>query len=381
MKCTPYGLGFIAWIILFSCACGAGSSAPPVPPPTQVNTYTVKEGPAMYFDFYPGTMTALNQVDVRAQVSGYISGIYFTDGQKVQKGQKLYSIDPQQYQGAYEQSVANLHVAQANLAKAQQDADRYQELSKQDAIATQILDHALADLESAKRQVEAAKANTSSIGTNLRYTTIYSPFSGTIGISAVKIGTSVSPGQTTLNTISSDDPMAVDFALEERQIPRLVELQQQNDRDLKDSIFTILLADQSIYPFPGYIYLVDRAVDPQTGTIKIRIVFPNSKGLLKVGMTCNVRIKNNAGNKTILIPGKAVIEQMAEYFVFIIKGDKVKQQKIQLGPRIGDMVIVRSGLEVHQQIVTDGIQKLRDGSAVNTGQSGNNSAHDSTKGK
>ena len=174
-------MGFIAWIIFFSCACGAGSSTPPVPPPTQVNVVTVKEGSALFYDFYPGTLTALNQVDVRAQVSGYISGIYFTDGQFVKKGQKLYSIDPQQYQGAYEQAVANLHVAQANLAKAQQDADRYLELSKQDAIAKQVLDHALADLESAKRQVEAAKANTSSIETNLRYTTIYAPFSGTIG--------------------------------------------------------------------------------------------------------------------------------------------------------------------------------------------------------
>ena len=377
------------WLVLFvaagsllnSCGSNAGS-ANPAALPVLVNVFKVVPGPALYYDLYPGTVTALNQVDVRPQVSGYINGIFFTEGQFVQKGQKLYSIDPQQYQGAYEQAVANLHVAQANLAKAQQDADRYQELSKQDAIAKQTVDHAMADLESAKRQVDAAKANVSAIGTNLRYTTISAPFSGTIGISQVKIGTSVSPGQTILNTISSDEPMAVDFAPDEKQLPRILSLQQHSQADLKDSVFTISLADLSIYPYPGHIYVVDRAVDPMTGTIKVRLEFPNPKKLLRAGMSCNVRIKNDAGDKSILIPYKAVIEQMAEYFCFVVNGNKVKQVKVQLGARIGDKVLVRSGLEPDQEIVTDGIQKIRDGAAVQVGPPASSPAqHDSSKTK
>ena len=145
--------------------------------------------------------------------------IYFKEGQYVEKGQKLYSIDEQQYRGAYEQAVAQLHVDEANLAKLQQDADRYEELGKQDAIAQQTVQHAQADLEAGKKLVEAAKANVSAIEVNLRYTTINAPLSGTIGISLVKIGASVSPGTTLLNTISSDNPIAVDVALDENLIP------------------------------------------------------------------------------------------------------------------------------------------------------------------
>ncbi len=213
-------------------------------------------------------------MEVRPQVAGYITGIFFKEGQHVEKGQKLYQIDQQQYRGAYEQSVAQLNSSEANLVKLQQDADRYEELGKQDAIAQQTVQHALADLEAAKKQVEAARANVSAMEVNLRYSTIYAPLSGTIGISAVKQGASVSPGATVLNTISSDNPIAVDVAVDETLIPFI---QKQNKQDLPptDSTFTIKLADQTIYPFPGKIFIVDRAVDPQTATIKVRFLFPN----------------------------------------------------------------------------------------------------------
>jgi RND family efflux transporter MFP subunit len=244
------GMFFVGILSLASCGGNPDPSLQKAPPPVAVNTYTVQEGAAAYQDIYPGTVTALNQIEIRAQVSGYITGIFFAEGQLVHKGDKLYSIDPQQYLGSYEQSVANLKVAEANLAKADQDADRYLELSKQDAIAKQILDHALADLEANKKQVEAAKANVSAVQTNLNYTIIRAPFSGTIGISAVKLGAAVSPGQTILNTISSDNPIGVDFAVDEKQIPRFLQLQGNKEAALKDSIFTILLANQSVYPLP-----------------------------------------------------------------------------------------------------------------------------------
>ena len=202
--------------VLFSCSHPA---PPPPPPPTAVNVYSVKKGSAQYYNSYPATVTSVNEVEVRPQVAGYISGIYFKEGQHVEKGQKLYSIDEQQYRGAYEQAVAQLRVDEANLAKLQQDYDRYEELGKQDAIAQQTVQHAEADLEAGKKLVEAAKANVSAVEVNLRYTTIKAPLSGTIGISLVKIGASVSPGTTLLNIISSDNPIAVDVALDENLIP------------------------------------------------------------------------------------------------------------------------------------------------------------------
>jgi membrane fusion protein (multidrug efflux system) len=276
---------------------------------------------------------------------------------------KLYTVDQQQYKAVYEQAVANLNSAKANLMKAQQDADRYNELARSDAIAKQVEEHAKADLESAKMQVVAAEKNVNSVQTNLRYSIIEAPFNGIIGISLVKLGSSVTGGQTQLNTISSVDPMAVDFAVDEKQINRFNDLMRNKKGD-RDSIFTIILPDGKLYPYPGQISLIDRAVDSQTGTIKMRLVFSNPKNILKPGLTCNVRVKNTSGGNTLLIPFKAVTEQMGEYFVFVVTGNKVSQRKITLGDDINGMVIVKEGLQSGDEVVEDGIQKIKDNSEV-----------------
>ena len=301
------GSGLVA---LYSCgSADKKNEAPKAPPPVAVVTYAVQKGSATYYDEYPATVVALNEVQVRPQVTGYITGIFFKDGQVVRKGQKLYTIDQQQYEATYNQAVANLNVAKANLAKAQQDADRYAELQKNDAIARQTVEHAQADLQAYKMQLEAAKANVAGVQTNVRYSTIFAPFDGTIGISQVKMGTAVSPGQTILNTISSDDPVAVDFALDQKDIGRFIQLQQKG-KAVNDSTFMLELPDLSIYPQPGHISLIDRAVDPQTGTIKTRLVFSNKNKTLKSGMSCNIRVRNNGNTQLLLIPAKAVVEQM-----------------------------------------------------------------------
>jgi membrane fusion protein (multidrug efflux system) len=347
---------------LISCGDGARSAVPQAPPPTPVDVYTVATGNATYYDSYPGTATPLNQVDIKPQVSGNIIGVYFKDGQRVRKGEKLYEIDQQQYKAAVEAAEANLDVAKANLAKSQQDADRYEELARQDAIARQTLDHQLADLESAKRQVQAAQANVASVQTNLKYSVIYSPFDGTIGISQVKVGTAVYP-QTLLNSVSTDDPMAVDIAIDQAEIPRFTHYFSQGGKP-KDSLFTLVLPDGSVYEYPGSLYLLDRSVDPTTGTLKARITFPNPKNELKAGLTTNIRVKHDAGDSSLLIPYKAVVEQLGEFFVYVVENGHALQRKVQLGTRIADKIVVRSGLKAGDQIVINGVQKLRDSSAV-----------------
>jgi len=358
------------WVVMASLlvtACSDPSSNRPAAfPPVAVNAIAVHQGSATFYDEFPATVTPLNQVEIRPQVSGYISGIHFKDGQRVNKGEKLYSIDQQQYEGAYQQAIANLNVAKANLAKAQQDADRYTDLAKQDAIAKQTLDHALTDLDAAKMQVEAAKANVSSVQTGLRYSTIYAPFSGTIGISQVKLGASVSPGQTLLNTLSSDDPMAVDISIDQIEIPRFSNYLGKVS-SAKDSTFTVLLPDRSVYPYPGSLYLLDRTVDPQTGTIKARFVFPNPRQILKPGITTSLRVRNNASDTTLMIPFKSVTENLGEYFVFVVKGERAFQRKVNLGRRIGERIIVRNGLNMGDSVVVDGVQKLRDSSLIQLG--------------
>ena len=333
------------------------------PPAVAVTVTNVITADAVFYDEYPATVAALNQVDLRAQVSGFITGVYFQDAARVSKGQKLYAIDAQQYEASYQQAVANLAVQQTNMVKAQKDADRYHELDKQDAIARQQVDYADAALDAAKKQVDAAQAAVRGVQTGVRYTTIFAPFEGTIGISQVKVGSPVSAGLTILNTVSSDNPMAVDFSVDQKEIYRFTQLQLQTGKTT-DSTFTLAFGND-VYPVAGHISFIDRAVDAQTGTMKIRLVFANNKNMLKPGMTGRIRVLNNSAVKSIIIPSKAITEQLGEYFVYII-GDssKVTQQKILPGKQIGASTIVKDGLKEGGQIVVQGVQNLREGSVV-----------------
>lgn len=348
-------------------ACGGAKQQAPANPPVPVTTATVTLQPAIYYDQYPGNIIGLNEVELRAQVTGYITAIYFKEGDFVHKGQKLYEIDRSKYQASLNQGEANVQVAKANLSKVQKDADRYIYLSKQDAIAKQTLDHALTDLENAKSQVASANADLVKARTDYNYSVITAPFDGTIGLSQVKLGASVTAGSTLLNTISSDDPVAVDFVVSEKEVSRFTKYEKGGGKEI-DSLFTILLPDQTLYDQVGKIYVIDRAVDPQTGTIKIRLMFPNKSHSLKSGMSCVVRVHSEDGAQQLMIPYKAVTEQMGEYFVFVVNGNKVTEVKIAMGAIIGDKVIVKNGLKEGDQIVVDGVQKLHDGSEVNTAQ-------------
>jgi len=221
----------------------------------------------------------------------------------------------------------------------------------------------LADLDAAKMQVAAAQANVQAVQTNLKYTTIYSPIDGTIGISQVKVGTSVYP-QTLLNTVSTDDPIAADIAIDQTLIPKFTNLLKSASKT--DSTFTVTLPDGSIYPYPGYISFLDRAVDATTGTIRARIIFPNAEKMLKVGATANVQVENKSSPNTIIIPYKCVAEQLGEYFVYQVHDTIALQKKVVLGNKINGMVIVQNGLQAGDIIVTDGVQKLRDSSVIHT---------------
>ncbi len=345
-------------------ACGNKQQAPQGPPPAvPVTLAEVQPSNTRYNDEYPGLLVALNQTEIRAQVTGYVTGIYFRDGDKVSKGQRLYSIDAQQYDANYQAAIANMQVQESNLLKAQKDADRYNELDKQDAIAKQQVDYANAALEAAKKSLDAAKANVRSVQANVRFANIAAPFNGTIGISQVRMGTSVVAGQTILNTISTDDPMAVDITVSQKDLYRFSLLQQQKSQQ-RDSLFTIAFGDQ-VYPHPGAIDLIDRAVDAQTGTIRVRLRFPNPKGVLKAGMNTSVRVLNSGSEGIIVIPQKAVVEQLGEFFVYVA-GDSSKafQRKVQLGKQLDSSIIITDGLKPGDKIVIQGVQNLREGAAI-----------------
>jgi membrane fusion protein (multidrug efflux system) len=303
----------------------------------------------------------------------------------VKQGQKLYEIDERLYKAAYDQAQANLKVAQGNKTQAQQDADRYRYLIAHNAVAKQVADHAFIALDNANNEVLAAEQAVKTAATNLTFSIIKAPFDGTIGFSQVKLGNMVTVGTTIMNTISTDNPMAVDFLINEAQLSHYQDL-YQNKQHRIDSLFTVVLPTHKIYPQTGHISVVDRAVDPQTGTIRVRLVFPNPALELRAGMSCVVRVHNQETAPQMVIPGKSIIEQMGEYFVYVARdtimadsaGKKGKQDtaqtpklrafevRVQTGAALGPDIIIQSGINDGDRVVVDGIQALHDGSEITT---------------
>lgn len=349
--------------ILLATSCGQQEKPKAALPPTPVNVAEAKIANATYYDQFQGTVVAINTVELRSQVSGFITGIFFKDGDVVTQGKTLYEIDRRKYEAAYQQAEANLVSANANLVKAQKDIDRYNMLLQNDAIARQTVDQAQATFETSKAQVSVAKAGVSSAKTDLSYAIITAPFTGRIGISQVKLGTQVSAGSTLLNTISAENPMGVDVLVNEEAISRFYKLQKKG----ADSTFKLQMADGTEYNSKGRVLAIDRGVASGTGTIKVRIQFPNNDDVLKDGMSCVLNVLNNESGERVQIPSKAVTEQMGEFFVFVSQDTIAKQLKVKLGPRVGNNVVVLSGLEAGQKVITEGFQRLRDGGKITLG--------------
>ncbi|WP_276495946.1 efflux RND transporter periplasmic adaptor subunit [Pontibacter litorisediminis] len=357
---------FISPTILMSCGGDKAGQQQmnPAAMAVPVNTYKVEEQNVTGQDTYPGKVVALQEVELRPQVGGYITDIYVQDGQRVKAGQKLYEIDRSKYQASYQQAQANLSSAKANLARVQKDLERYERLAERDAIAKQQVDYARTEVQTAQAQVASAQAQVRSASTDLGYSVINAPFSGVIGISQVRVGAQVSPGQPLLNTISSVDPAAVDIVVNEQEIARFSKLQQGGQ---PDSLFTMTINNGERYPHNGKLLAIDRAIGRQSGTTTVRVQFPNPNEVLIPGMTVTLNVLNQDIGEQVVIPFKAVTEQLGEFFVYVVQGDSVVQQNVQLGTRLKGNIVVREGLKPGQQIVTEGVQRLRQGAKVQVG--------------
>jgi len=376
---------FISCLLLGACKKKQAPQNTEVP----VNLLNLTPRTVLYYDKYPATTRALKQVNLLSQVSGAVTGIFFTEGTKVQQGQKLYEIDERIFKAAYDQAVANLDVSKSSLVQAQQDADRYEYLNKYNAVAKQLYDHAVVTLAQAKSTVKASEQAVKTAKTNLTYATVYAPFTGTIGISQVRVGEVVTPSVTTLDTLSTDNPMAVDFIINEKNLPLFEKLHREKVK--VDSLFTLLLPDNSLYDHLGKFSIIDRAVDPQTGSIRVRLVFDNPEFSLRAGMSCVVRVHNQDVGPQLVIPNKAIIEQMGEYFVYVAKDTVIKvsadslkkmdqkaaadankpkliavQKKVKTGQVVGPDIVIKGGINAGDKIVVDGLQSLHDGARITT---------------
>ena len=331
-----------------------------IPVSTDVVTEEIVSGTAVY----PGSVVPLNETELRAEVNGYITGIFVSDGVSVSKGQKLYEIDRTRYEAAEQQAKAAMAIAESNLDRIKRDVERYRKLAEQDAIARQTLDYAETDLSNAEAQVASARAALVTATTNLNRSTIVAPFSGTIGISQVRMGALVSAGSTLLNTVSSVSPIAVDFAVSQRDIQQFVALQKQGTTQ-KDSVITLGFSGGTVYPHPGSITVIDRAVDANTGTITVRASFANPDGLLRAGMNTNVRIRTQSESKQLVIPYQAVTEQLGQSAVYLVTDSStVEERLVNLGAKVADKVVVLNGLSLGDRIDTQGLINLRSGAKV-----------------
>jgi membrane fusion protein (multidrug efflux system) len=350
-------------------ACGKKDEAQQAgpPPATPVAVYKVQAEDVVSADTYPATVVPLNEVQLLAEVTGYLTDIYVQDGQRVTKGQKLYAIDRTRYAAAADQGRAQLQVARTNYVRVAKDAERYQRLAAQDAIALQQVDVSKADVANAQSQIAAAQAALRSLQLDVSHSVITAPLTGTIGIAQVKLGALVTQGQTLINAVSAEDPIAVDVNIGEQDIARFTKLQQAKGVR-QDSIFTLQVPGGKTYKMPGKIVTIDRAVDPQTGTLKVRVQFANPQRLLKAGMNATLRVLNQDAGQQLVIPARAVTEQMGEFYVYVV-GDssKVSQRKVLTGTRVKDKTVVRQGLKAGETIVSDGIQNLHEGSKIQVG--------------
>ncbi|WP_143305288.1 efflux RND transporter periplasmic adaptor subunit [Chitinophaga vietnamensis] len=354
-----------AGILGFTACKGPAQKGAPAMPPTPVNITEVSMAPAVYYDKFPATVVALNQVELRSQVAGFITGIFFQEGEVVQKGKPLYEIDRRKYEAAYRQAEASIASAKANFTKAKKDEERYHRLAEQDAVARQIVDNAEAALETSRSQLAAAEASLLAARTDLDYSLIKAPFTGRIGISQVKLGAQISPGNTLLNTISSENPIAVEFVVNEADIARFANLQGKGVAT--DTTFRLQLPDGSQYPHTGKIIAIDRGVDNQTATIKVKVEFPNPDQRLKDGMSAVLNVLNEQSGDRLIIPYKAITEQMGEFFVFVAKDSVAEQRKVHLGPKIRDRVVIMDGIQQGEKVITEGFQRLRDGGKIQIG--------------
>lgn len=336
------------------------------PPPTPVALVAARTADAVYYDEYPATVVALNSVELRTQVTGFVTGIYFKEGEVVAKGKRLYEIDQRQYQAAFQQAQADLRSAEASATNAQVNAGRYQRLAEQDAVAKQLVDNATTNAATARAQVAAARATVNIARTNLSFSNVTAPFSGRIGISQVRLGSQVVAGNTLLNTISSENPVGVDIVVTETAIGRFTALQASKPA-ATDSTIRFVLPSGKPYGQPGRILAIDRSVNAGTGTITVRVEFANPQRELKDGMSGVVKVLNTQSGQRIVVPYKAILEQMGENFVYVASDSSTAQQrKVTLGPRLKDQIVLLDGVKEGDKIVAEGVQKLRDGAKITT---------------
>ncbi|EXI86269.1 MAG: Solvent efflux pump periplasmic linker SrpA precursor [Candidatus Accumulibacter regalis] len=361
---TAAGLASAA--LLLGAGCGKKEeAAPPAPPTVEVTTVIQKDVP-IYREWIGSLDGDVNAV-IRPQVTGYLVKQHYTEGDWVKKGQLLFQIDPRTFQAAVDQAEGMRAQQRALYQTAKANLARVKPLAAKNALSQKDLDDTTGAELSAKASLEAAEASLQTAKLNLSFTRITSPIDGIAGIAKAQIGDLLSPSMATeLTTVSTVDPIKVYFNISEREYLPLARAVIANDGKRQVVPLELILVDGSAYPHNGEFSLLDRQVDPTTGTFKGAAVFPNPDRLLRPGQYGRIRATMSVQKGALLVPQRAVTEIQGKYLLAVVGADnKVAIRPVTVGERIGSDWIIASGLQPGEKVIAEGTQKVKDGSMVN----------------
>jgi membrane fusion protein, multidrug efflux system len=364
---------FISFILVMFAGCDNKENDDVKPP--QVVIAKVRSQKITESTTIVGEVAAKNKVSLRARVIGFLEKRNFREGSFVKKGDLLFQIEKTKYQAEVESARAQLETAEANLKNRLIDFDRQKYLVNKDAVAKMNYDLAECEKSKAEAEVLAGKAALKEANLRLSYTDIYAPFDGKIGKSEYSVGNLVSPNSKPLALLTMVNPITVEFNISESLLVTLAQYAEKEDKLDKDKkhvkldidfvTVKLILANGTDYPIKGLIDFVDNVINPMTGTILVRAEFKNPSSILTPGAYVNVVIESNYKKERLLIPQASIQEdQTGEFVMMLNKKDEVVKKTIKTGSMFGTDIVVLEGLKLNDQIIKEGLQKVRSGMKV-----------------
>jgi RND family efflux transporter MFP subunit len=360
----------LTFLALFSSAmlgCGrTQAAAPPAPPDVRVAPVIQQDVPV--YSEWVATLDGYVNAQVRPQVSGYIIRQNYKEGSLVRKGDVLFEIDPRPFQAALDRAKGDLAQAQAQLGRSTLDVKRDTPLAEARAVAQSQLDNEIQAKLGAQAAVESDKAAVEQAELNLEWTKVTSLVDGIAGIAQIQIGNLVG-SNSILTSVSQLEPIKAYFPISEREYV----LVQKNSNAIsnKNAIgffgnsLELILTDGSVYAQKGKILLADRQIDPNTGTIRIVAAFPNPGNILRPGQYGRVRVETGVKRGALLTPQSAVTQSQGSYQVAVVGSDrKVNMRAVKPGQTVGTMWVIDEGLKPGEQVVTEGLQRVKEGTLV-----------------
>ncbi len=339
--------------------------APPPLPEVLVAEVVQKDVPV--YREWVATTDGIVNASILAKVQGYLIKQNYKEGDFVKKGTLLFEIDPRPFEATLAEARAALAKQEAALQTAQANLKRILPLAAANAVSQRDKDNAVGMADSAEAQVLAAKAQVRQAEINLGFTKIFSPIDGIAGIANAQIGDLVGPPQAmVLTTVSTVDPIKVYVPISEQEYLKLFNISKPEQKpDSQEMTFNLILADGSTWPYQGTFSFADRQVDPTTGTIRVAILFPNPRNILRPGQYAKVRVLMGTEKDALLVPQRAVGELQGQYQVAVVESDNtVKIRNVKTGERFGELWVISEGLKPGEKVVAEGTQKVGEGVKV-----------------